>query len=211
MKQYETTIANARRIAVPKGENSSDYRKAFERFSGIEIPPPGPRELKSTADGVDFYWLRALDIPRVVASGRVDVGVTGTDAVMDFEAPNAIRSQTIGRESCRFSLLATSEGNEWLRRLLSTDRRYTVPVDVPVITSLPRMFERTARSLDLPFRATSMPVGGSVEIYPDLFGLPVVADIVREGKTAAAQGLIENYTLASIAPEVVVAAYPRLA
>lgn len=200
-----SVVANAKRIAIPKGENSKDYRDAFEQFCNIEIPSPKPRALKSSSNGQEFYWLRAMDIPKVVAERRVDVGVCGSDAIMEYGVPKDIRFLKIGGEVCRFSLLATSEGNEWLDRLLSVDRRYNVPVDVPIVTSLPRMFDTIARESDLPFRTSTIQIGGSVEIYPDLFGLPVVADIIREGKTASAQGLIENLKLAAIMPEIVVA------
>ncbi len=196
-------LANVERIAVPRGENSKKYRQAFMEFSGITIPEPADmRQLITRAGNIDFFWLRSLDIPQVVADGRVDVGITGTDGVLDFDKPEAIRSQRIGETVCRYSLLATPEGDQWLNGVFAVERRYFAPM-ARIPTSLPRMFDRLARSDDMPFRPYPLRIGGSVEAYAQLLGAPAVADIVQSGETSKLNGLIESRVIRNIGPEAV--------
>src|ERR1700761_69012 len=93
-------ISNARRIAIPKGENSKIYRDVFTEFSGIEIPKPKKlRCLKATSDGMNFYWLKPEDIPGLVDLGAVDMGLTGTDKALNYSF-DAL-TKTIGKSVCR--------------------------------------------------------------------------------------------------------------
>ncbi|HWB39495.1 MAG TPA: hypothetical protein VG604_04655 [Candidatus Saccharimonadales bacterium] len=194
------------RIALPKGENNEAFRQAFAAYVDFDIPTlSDPRRLSIKSEGREFYWLRGIDIPEKVERGLVDAAVMGTDALLNYKNYEALRSRTIGDPVCKFSVLTAPEDVEKFDELFrKRERRYALPM-VWLPTSRPEALERISRWRDLPFRAYDLAISGSVEAYARMVpgNRAAVADLVKEGNTAQANGLAEAMKLFDVSPEVV--------
>jgi ATP phosphoribosyltransferase len=195
-------IRSAERIALPKGENNETYRRYFSEYTGIEIPMPPSGKLSARAGGQEFFWLRGIDIPGITDKGLVDVGLTGTDAFLDYEGYDNLRNETIGTEVCRLSVLTPPDKFESFRKSMSVERRYIVPM-ICLPTTRPRALERASCRMYYPFRACKFDISGSVEAYPELIGTNAVADLVKTGKTARANGLEEAWYIFGVFAEAI--------
>src|SRR6201995_5289115 len=76
------------RIAVPNKGSLADPAAAMLREAGYRQRADG-RELvlADPPNGVEFFFLRPRDIAIYVGSGRLDVGITGRDLLLDSGAP----------------------------------------------------------------------------------------------------------------------------
>lgn len=195
------TIYSAERIALPKGENGEIFRQNFRSFTNIDIPEPLPRKYSAKAGGKQFFWLRAMDIAMATDRGLVDVGVTGTDGRLEYERDESLKTQTLGSEICRLSILTLPNKVDKFKEFMGVERRFLVPL-VWLPTSRPRTLEKISQGRDFPFRACCLPIGGSVEAYAELTGAAAVADLVDSGRTARANGLVEAFKVGGIYTEV---------
>jgi ATP phosphoribosyltransferase len=200
-------VWSAERIAVPKGENNEAYRKAFQIVTDLEIPTPKPGKLSARSAGRQFFWLRGIDIPEKVDLGLVDVGLMGTDALLDYENYDNLRSRSLGPTACRFSVLTAPDKVESFRQFMSVERRYLVPM-VWMPTSRPRALERISEAQDYPFRACGLKISGSVEAYAELTGAGAIAELTATGTQAAANDLAEAMKLFDICGELTMKAIP---
>ncbi len=192
--------AKAKVILVPKGDDSRPCLKAFEDATGITVPAFENRQLEVKAGGRTFLKVKGHDIPRFIAAGYGDMGLTGSDSCEDYAASdNSIAYEAFGTRMCRFVLLAPVAKAAAVRRQLKAAKR---PLNVA--TSFPVLLSKTAVKQKLSLRAASMPICGSVEIMPRLLGVTLVADLVSSGETAKANGLVEIKTLMDVYPAVVV-------
>lgn len=202
-------VRSAERIAVPKGENNKAYRSAFQIATDIEIPTPKPGRLSARSAGRDFFWLRGIDIPEKVDRGLVDTGLMGTDALLDYEGYENLRSRSLGPTACRFAVLTPPDKVESFRQFMSVERRYLVLM-LWLPTSRPRALERVSEAQDYPFRACELKISGSVEAYAALLGVNAIADLVATGTQAAANDLAEAMKLFDICGEVAMKAIPTV-
>ncbi len=192
--------AKAKVILVPKGDDSQPCLQAFEDATGITVPAFENRQLEVKSGGRTFLKVKGRDIPRFIAAGYGDMGLTGSDSCEDYTASdNSIAYEAFGPRMCRFVLLAPVAKAAAVRRQLKAGKR---PLDVA--TSFPALLRQSAVKQKLSLRAAGMPICGSVEIMPRLLGVPLVADLVSSGETAKANGLVEIQTLMDVYPAVVV-------
>lgn len=197
-------IQSATDIGVPKGESARACREAIQEEGDFELPSFDGR-LFARTQGKTVWMLRGVDIVRRVAEGRLDVGVVGTDVLMNTRVePSGLVGQRIGDGDpmCRFSLLAEEGMAAQIEGRLDADaRRAAGPMEFP--TAYPRMLTQIAAWRDLPVVPSGMEITGSAEAYASLTGLGRVADLVSTGETARRNGLLEVFTLCEIYPELV--------
>lgn len=193
-------------IGLPKGADNRACIGAFQELTGIEVPYPDGRKLSAESQGRQFYFLKGKDMPGIVSSNRtaVDVGVTGIDSLIEsggYFAGSNLESLETGDVMCRFAVLAKeAEAERLIDRLASDDRRPSM-----VVTSFPRLLGFTAAVRDLNLiPVTDVRISGSGEIMTDVFrGIPLEADIVEDGATAAANGRRPIANLLDIRPVVI--------
>ncbi len=182
-----TRSENSRlRIALPnKGRLADDALELLER-AGLEPAMAADRSLRADL-GDDFtaLFVRAKDIPEFVADGAADLGITGSDLVMEAERPlDTLLALGFGR--CRLAIAARDE-SEWTR----ADE---LPDGTRIATSFPRttarFFGRRGRRIEL------VPVSGAAEIAPHIGVADVIVDIVSTGSTLKMNGLREVETIA---------------
>jgi ATP phosphoribosyltransferase len=186
------------RIALPnKGRLADDARELFAD-AGLPIIGRGDRALTaSVGDTFDAVFVRARDIPELVADGAADVGVTGLDLVKESGRCLASRLDLeFGR--CRLVVAATDDnGARTLRDL---------PDGARVATSFPRIAEQFFR--DAGRAVTIVPVSGAAEIAPHVGIADVIVDLVSTGSTLRVNGLREIATVMTSSAHLIAAARP---
>ena len=186
------------RIALPnKGRLADDARDLFAD-AGLPIIGRGDRALTaSVGDAFNAVFVRARDIPELVADGAADVGITGLDLVRESGRCLTTRLDLeFGR--CRLAVAATDDSGVRSVSDLSSGAR--------VATSFPRIAEQFFR--DAEREVTIVPVSGAAEIAPHVGIADVIVDLVSTGSTLRVNGLREIATVMTSSATLIVAAQP---
>lgn len=173
------------RIALPnKGRLSDDTRQLFND-AGLEVRSQGDRALTASLGGVlEAIFVRAQDIPELVADGAADAGITGFDLVAESGSPLETLSD-LGFGRCRLVVAATEDSG--IRSL--TD----IPSGARVATSFPRSAGRCFAEAGI--GVTIVPVSGAAEIAPHIGIADIIVDLVSTGSTLKVNGLREVSTV----------------
>lgn len=166
------------RVAVPNKGSLSEI--AAEML--VEAGYSGRRDARKlvhrdTRNDVEFFYLRPRDIATYVASGALDVGITGRDLLLDSAAgAHEIASLDFGNSTFRFA--APAGGSISDISYLAGKR---------VATSYPTLVDNflTERGV----RAHTVKLDGAVESAVELGVADAVADVVSTGATLASAGL----------------------
>jgi ATP phosphoribosyltransferase len=165
------------RVAVPnKGGLAAPSSQLFAD-AGYRVRRDGAELVVSDAgNDVEFFFLRPRDIAVYVGSGRLDVGVTGRDLLIDSDASaEELLPLGFGQSSFRYAApdgaLPDLDGLAGLR----------------IATSFPGIVESDLRRRGL--TATVVRLDGAVETAVRLGVADVVADVVETGRTLRASGL----------------------
>ena len=172
------------RIALPnKGRLADETRELFED-AGLPIRARGERALTASLGGeYEAIFVRAQDIPELVADGAADAGITGWDLVCESErALDARLDLAFGR--CRLVVAAREDSGIDRAEQIVTGRVATV---FPRVTR--RFFDR------LGCRVEVVPVSGAAEIAPHLGIADVIVDLTSTGSTLKTNGLREVATV----------------
>ena len=173
------------RIALPnKGRLADSARDLLDR-AGLEFDTRAERALQA-ALGHDFVGLfvRARDIPEFVADGAADVGITGTDLLVEAERELEVLLD-LGFGRCRLVVAAKDD--------VTLDDPAQLAPGTRVATSFPRAAARYFR--DLGVEVIIVPVSGAAEIAPHLGVADVIVDLVSTGSTLKTNGLKEVATI----------------
>ncbi|HKE64136.1 MAG TPA: ATP phosphoribosyltransferase [Micromonosporaceae bacterium] len=127
-------------------------------------------------NGVEFFYLRPRDITTYVASGDLDLGVTGRDLLVD-SAVDAIEVLDLGFAPATFRFAARPGTLSSVEELAG--RR--------VATSYPGVVAKHLADLDID--ATVVRLDGAVENAIRLGVADVIADVVATGNTLRQAGL----------------------
>jgi ATP phosphoribosyltransferase len=189
------------RLALPNKGRLSDETRSLLADAGIGVRAAADRALFASLGGeFEAIFVRAADIPELVADGAADAGITGWDLVA--ESGRALASRLdLGFGRCRLVIAARSESGVRSLADLRDGMR--------VATVFPRIARRyfAARELDV----TLVPVSGSVEVAPHLGIADVILDLTSTGSTLRVNGLQEIATvLESTARLVVPERAPRV-
>lgn len=172
------------RVALPnKGRLSEDVKTLLED-AGLPIRGRSERSLTASLGGeYEAIFVRAQDIPELVADGAAEVGVTGLDLVREADAGlEQLLDLSFGR--CRLVVAARDDGAQSVKQLKP---------GVRVATCFPRLTERFFEQRGLP--VTVVPVSGAAEIAPHLGIADVIVDLTSTGSTLKVNGLRELDTV----------------
>ncbi len=164
------TEPNRIRFAVPSKGRLNEPAVELLKRSGYSFRLSG-RNLYATCTSADivFIFVRADDIPVLVDSGVVDLGITGSDLVAEREATVETLLE-LGFGRCRLAV-AVPEGFEG-EALSGLDGRR-------IATSFPRTTERFFA--DQGASVKCMEMNGAVEIMVALELADAIVDIVETG------------------------------
>lgn len=184
------------RIALPnKGRLAQDARELFAD-AGLEVRAASERALTASLGGeFEAIFVRAQDIPELVADGAADVGITGLDLIEESGRLAETRLD-LGFGRCRLAVAARDESG-----IRSMD---DLPAGARVATTFPRIAERYFREAGK--RIEIVPISGAAEIAPHLGIADVIVDLVSTGSTLRVNGLREIETILTSTAHLMVAA-----
>ena len=173
------------RIALPNKGRLSESALSLLRKAGLRARMHSDRSLTaSLGNDHQAIFVRASDIPELVADGAAEVGVTGADLVA--ESGCEVR-ELLDLEFGRCRLVVAVQDESDIRS--TTD----IPAGTRVATAFPRLtrsyFERLGIAVEI---AT---VSGAAEIAPHLGVAEIIADLTATGSTLRVNGMREVETI----------------
>ncbi|KJL31744.1 ATP phosphoribosyltransferase [Microbacterium azadirachtae] len=166
------------RIAVPNKGSLSETAAEMLAEAGYA----GRRDTKTLhvidADNdVEFFFLRPRDIATYVASGALDVGITGRDLLRDVRRPDAREVEQLGFARSTFRFAAPPGRFKTLEDLNG----------VRVASAYPGLVDDYLREHGV--EAELVPLDGAVESAVRLGVADAIADVVETGTTLRQAGL----------------------
>jgi len=138
--------------------------------------------------------VRAFDVATFVAFGAAQLGVAGTDVIMEFDYPELYAPLDLKVGHCRVSVAETTE-------LAGKDdpSRWS---HVRVATKYPEITRRhfAARGV----QAECIKLNGALELAPKLGLCRRIVDLVSSGRTLRENGLVEVEKIADVTSRLIV-------
>jgi ATP phosphoribosyltransferase len=174
------------RIALPNKGRLAEGTRALLEQAGLEPDPQRSERALQAPLGGDLLGLfvRANDIPELVADGAADLGITGRD-LLEESGRELVVALDLGFGRCRLAVAARDDG--------AIRNAGDVPPGARVATSFPNLTRRyfAARGNDV----VLVPVSGAAELAPHLGVADVIVDLVSTGSTLKVNGLREVDTV----------------
>ncbi len=167
------------KIAVPKGHLEELTVRLLED-SGIGIVDKGARQLfaRTRDPEVELVFVRAQDIPDLVAKGATDLGVTGRDLVEE-SGGDVVELLDLGYGIARI-IVATHEKS-------GVKTSGDVKPGMRVATEFPRLAERYFAEKGVEVEIVR--VTGAAEITPLIGVADLIVDVMSTGTTLRTHGL----------------------
>ena len=186
-------------IAVPKGRILGEALPLLARV-GI-VPEPAfadedSRALRFTTSdpGIALIRVRAFDVATFVAHGAAQLGIVGSDVLMEFDYSELYAPVDLGIGRCRVSvaepaaMAAQDDPRGWSH--------------VRVATKYPHLTKAHFASRGV--QAECVKLNGAMELAPTLGLAPRIVDLVSSGRTLAENGLVEVEVIAEVTSRLIV-------
>jgi len=186
-------------FAVPKGRILAELKPLLARV-GIE-PEPGfadeaDRRLRYATNRpeVEIISVRSFDVATFVAFGAAQLGIAGSDVLMEFDYPEIYAPVDLKIGRCRLAvaepcdMVAQDDPARWSHIRIAT--KY------PEITR--SHFARRG------VQAECIKLNGAMELAPTLGLCRRIVDLVSSGATLAANDLVEVEQIAEVSSRLVV-------
>ena len=186
-------------LALPKGRILRDALPLLAR-AGIEPEPAfydeNSRQLLFSTNvlGLSIIRTRSFDVATFVAFGAAQMGIAGSDVLLEFDYPENYAPLDLGIGKCRMmvaepqEMVAGDDPSRWSH--------------VSVATKYPDVTRRhfAARGV----QAECIKLNGAMELAPALGLARRIVDLVDSGRTLAANGLVEIEHIADVSSRLVV-------
>jgi len=186
-------------IAIPKGRILKEVLPLLVRV-GIEpeaaFGDEDSRLLRFATNRpeIGLIRVRAFDVATFVAHGAAQLGIVGSDVLMEFDYPELYAPIDLNIGHCRISVaepVAMAEGDdvrEWSH--------------VRVATKYPNITRRHFEARGV--QAECVKLNGAMEIAPVLGLSSRIVDLVSTGRTLKENGLAEVEVIAEISSRLIV-------
>ena len=181
------TSANEKLVlALPKGRILAEVM-ALVRRAGIEPEPAftdeDSRQLRFATNRpeLDIVRVRSFDVATFVAFGAAQLGVIGSDVLMEFDYPEIYTPLDLGVGKCRLVVAEPAE-------MAGPDDPSTWSA-VAVATKYPALTQRHFAKRGV--QAECIRLSGALELAPALGLCRRIVDLVATGETLKANGLVE--------------------
>ena len=186
-------------LALPKGRILKECGALLAR-AGVhpasDYLDEDSRRLRFPTDdpALDVVRVRPFDVATFVAFGGAQIGICGSDVLMEFDYPELYAPLDLGIGHCRVSVAGPAE---WT---LTTE--YESWSRVRIATKYPNIARRhfAARGI----HADVVHLNGAMELAPGLGLSRLIVDLVQTGSTLAANGLLEGEVIAHVSSRLVV-------
>jgi len=180
------------RLAIPKGRLLSDVKPILDS-AGLSLDEnyKNCRKLiHGTNDAnVEVCLVRSKDVPLLVKSGYADIGVIGSDTLLDCDDIGHIASHDLGVSCCRVSVIGKQRTSLFGRS------------SIVVATKYPKIAEEFFVNHNVD--TTIIKMHGAVELAPILDMADVAVDIVDTGSTLLSNDLVEIHYICSISAQLI--------
>lgn len=185
-------------MALPKGRILTDLLPLLGRAGLVpaaDLADEDSRRLRfETSDtGLDLVRVRSFDVATFVAFGACQLGVAGSDVLMEFDYPEIYAPLDLGIGHCRLSLAQPARAPALDLAALSHLR---------VATKYPNVARRYFALRGV--QAEIVHLNGAMELAPSLGLCPLILDLVQTGRTLSANGLVEIATVAEVSSRLIV-------
>ena len=173
-------------LALPKGRILAEAM-ALVRRAGIEPEPAfadeDARQLRFATNRpeLDIVRVRSFDVATFVAFGAAQLGVIGSDVLMEFDYPEIYTPLDLGVGRCRLVVAEPAE-------MVGTDDPSSWS-SVAVATKYPSLTRRHFARRGV--QAECILLSGALELAPSLGLCRRIVDLVATGETLKANGLVE--------------------
>src|SRR6201991_3205828 len=180
-------------LAVPKGRILSEALPMLAR-AGIRPEPafsdPDSRALRFKTDRADIELIRvrAFDVATFVAHGAAQLGIVGSDVLMEFDYSELYAPVDLGIGHCRLSV---AEPRDMAAR--DDPRAWS---HVRVATQYPHITRQHFEARGV--QAECVKLNGAMEIAPVLGLADRIVDLVSSGKTLKENGLVQVEIIAEV-------------
>jgi ATP phosphoribosyltransferase len=185
--------------ALPKGRILRELGPLLAA-AGITPEPafrdPEARQLRfaTNVPGFEIVRVRSFDVATFVAFGAAELGIAGSDVIMEFDYQELYAPLDLGIGRCR---MVVAEPAQFASR--DDPSRWS---HVRVATKYPELTRKhfAARGV----QAECIKLSGAIELAP-LLGLSHrIVDLVETGQTLVANGLVEVERIAEISSRLIV-------
>jgi len=185
--------------ALPKGRILKEISPLLSAV-GIEPEPafrdPDARQLRFTTSvpGFEIVRVRSFDVATFVAFGAAEIGIAGSDVLLEFDYQELYAPLDLKVGRCRMVVAEPAQ--------MASDDDPTRWSHVRVATKYPELTRRhfAARGV----QAECIKLSGAIELAP-LLGLSRrIVDLVSTGQTLVANGLVEIERIADVSSRLIV-------
>ena len=186
-------------LALPKGRILEEVLPLLEK-AGIKpedsFVDSNSRKLKYSTNEkyLDLISVRSFDVATFVAFGAADMGVVGSDVLMEFDYPSVYTPIDLKIGLCRL-VVAQLKDTENPGKQASSGH-------VRVATKYPASTKKFFASKGI--QAECIKLNGSLELAPSLCLCEHIVDLVSTGKTLKENNLIEVEEIAKISTRLVI-------
>ena len=186
-------------LAIPKGRILSEALPLLARV-GI-VPEPAfsdenSRALRFATNRPDIAVIRvrAFDVATFVAHGAAQIGIVGSDVLLEFDYSELYAPVDLDIGHCRLSIAepaamaASDDPREWSH--------------VRVATKYPHLTRKHFEARGV--QAECVKLNGAMEIAPELGLAGRIVDLVSSGKTLKENGLVEVEVITQVSARLIV-------
>ncbi len=186
-------------IAVPKGRIQDELVPLFRQ---VDIEPEDAffdekaRQLQFSCKGspVKLIRVRSFDVATFVAFGAAQMGVAGSDVLMEFDYPDIYTPLDLKIGYCRLSLACVDTDNA--KNELDHASHVRVATKYPNVTR--RYFA------DQGIQAECIKLSGAMELAPGLGLTNYIVDLVSSGRTLQDNSLKEMSVISQVSSRLIV-------
>ena len=186
-------------MALPKGRILEEALPLLER-AGIRPEPEFARDdsrqlrFATNLPGLVLVRVRSFDVATFVAFDAAQLGIVGSDVLMEFDYPELYAPVDLGIGRCRLSVAEPES-------LAGEDRpeRWS---HIRIATKYPELTRRHFARRGV--RAECIRLSGAVELAPQLGLSQRIVDLVASGATLLANRLAEVETIAEVTARLIV-------
>ncbi|RJF93387.1 ATP phosphoribosyltransferase [Sphingomonas cavernae] len=186
-------------IAVPKGRI---LEEALPLLASVGILPEAAFSDESSRalsfatnqPGISLIRVRAFDVATFVAHGAAQLGIVGSDVLMEFDYSELYAPVDLGIGRCRLSIAEPVD-------LASRDdpRSWS---HVRVATKYPNLTRKHFEARGV--QAECVKLNGAMELAPKLGLSSRIVDLVSSGKTLKENGLVEVEVITEVSARLIV-------
>lgn len=151
-------------------------------------------QFSCTGSNVSIIRVRSFDVPTFVAFGAAQLGIAGSDVLMEFDYSDLYTPLDLNIGHCRLSIaqLTGAKNNDDLGRVSH----------IRVATKYPNITSRHFAGKGI--QAECIKLSGAMELAPKLGLAPYIVDLVSSGRTLQANGLKEVEEITKISSRLIV-------